>query len=130
MRLGARAAVEARRVAEENVRKQAEQEAHGQPKCRRPSRAGARRPARRSFTVDQQPAFRSGLMEPGTVFRDVDAAWCPELVVIPPGEFMMGSTEAERQWAVDQGVDESGSRARSRSTWCGSPMLWPSADTR
>jgi formylglycine-generating enzyme required for sulfatase activity len=23
--------------------------------------------------------------------------WCPELVVIPPGEFMMGSTEAEKE---------------------------------
>jgi formylglycine-generating enzyme required for sulfatase activity len=38
------------------------------------------------------------------VFRDVDAPWCPELVVIPPGEFMMGSTEAERKWAVKQGA--------------------------
>jgi formylglycine-generating enzyme required for sulfatase activity len=26
------------------------------------------------------------------------------LVVIPPGEFLMGSTEAEREWAVEQGV--------------------------
>ena len=43
-------------------------------------------------------------LEPGTIFRDIDAPWCPELVVIPPGEFMMGSTEAERQWAVDLGV--------------------------
>jgi formylglycine-generating enzyme required for sulfatase activity len=36
---------------------------------------------------------------PGAVLRD--APWCPELVVIPPGAFMMGSTEAERRWAVD-----------------------------
>jgi formylglycine-generating enzyme required for sulfatase activity len=41
----------------------------------------------------------------GSVFRDIDASWCPEMVVIPPGEFMMGSTEAERQWAVAQGTD-------------------------
>jgi formylglycine-generating enzyme required for sulfatase activity len=41
---------------------------------------------------------------PGTVFRDIDEPWCPEMVVIPPGEFMMGSTEAERQWAVEQGA--------------------------
>lgn len=40
----------------------------------------------------------------GTVFRHVDAPTCPELVVIPPGEFIMGSTEAERQWAVEQGA--------------------------
>jgi formylglycine-generating enzyme required for sulfatase activity len=41
---------------------------------------------------------------PGTVFRDIDAPWCPELVVIPPGEFMMGSTEVQRQWAVRKGA--------------------------
>ncbi len=32
---------------------------------------------------------------PGRVFRDVDAPWCPEMVVIPAGEFMMGSPEDE-----------------------------------
>ena len=35
--------------------------------------------------------------KPGAVFRDIDASWCPELVVIPQGEFMMGSTEAEKE---------------------------------
>ena len=49
-------------------------------------------------------ARQSGPPEVGSVFRDVDAPWCPELVVIPPGEFMMGSTEAEREWAVKQGA--------------------------
>ena len=29
------------------------------------------------------------------VFRDVDAGWCPEMVVIPRGEFLMGSPENE-----------------------------------
>jgi formylglycine-generating enzyme required for sulfatase activity len=28
----------------------------------------------------------------GTVFRDIDAPWCPEMVVIPSGEFLMGSS--------------------------------------
>jgi cobaltochelatase CobT len=46
----------------------------------------------------------------GSVFRDIDASWCPEMVVIPPGEFMMGSTEAERQWAVAQGTGGSTGR--------------------
>ena len=57
-------------------------------------------------TVPQttSPKQTDKLLEVGTVFRDVDAPWCPELVVIPPGEFMMGSTEAEREWAVKQGV--------------------------
>ena len=32
---------------------------------------------------------------PGRVFRDVDESWCPEMVVIPAGEFMMGSPEDE-----------------------------------
>jgi formylglycine-generating enzyme required for sulfatase activity len=27
------------------------------------------------------------------VFRDVDAPWCPELVIVPAGEFMMGSPD-------------------------------------
>ena len=43
-------------------------------------------------------------LEPGTVFRDIEAPWCTQMVVIPPGEFMMGSTEAERQWAVEEGA--------------------------
>jgi formylglycine-generating enzyme required for sulfatase activity len=34
-------------------------------------------------------------LPPGTVFRDIDAPWCPELVVIPPGEFLMGSPEVD-----------------------------------
>jgi formylglycine-generating enzyme required for sulfatase activity len=33
-----------------------------------------------------------------------DAPFAPELVVIPTGSFLMGSTEAERQWAVAQGA--------------------------
>ena len=42
---------------------------------------------------------RSGqrTLEPGKVFRDIDAPWCPEMVVIPPGEFMMGSAESEKE---------------------------------
>lgn len=29
------------------------------------------------------------------VFRDVDAPWCPEMVVIPKGSFLMGSPESD-----------------------------------
>jgi formylglycine-generating enzyme required for sulfatase activity len=32
---------------------------------------------------------------PGHIFRDVDAPWCPEMVVIPAGSFTMGSPESE-----------------------------------
>jgi formylglycine-generating enzyme required for sulfatase activity len=41
------------------------------------------------------------LPDAGTVLRDTP--WCPELVVIPRGEFMMGSTEPERRWAIEHG---------------------------
>jgi formylglycine-generating enzyme required for sulfatase activity len=44
-------------------------------------------------------------MTPGRVFRDIGAFWCPEMVVISPGEFAMGSTEAKRQWATEQGAE-------------------------
>jgi uncharacterized caspase-like protein len=33
--------------------------------------------------------------KPGTVFRDVDAPWCPELVIIPAGSFVMGARKNE-----------------------------------
>src|SRR5512132_4075115 len=36
-------------------------------------------------------------LKPGTVFRDIDAPWCPEMVVLPVGEFLMGSPEDERE---------------------------------
>jgi formylglycine-generating enzyme required for sulfatase activity len=58
---------------------------------------------------DEAEAIRDTLEpsepKPGTVFRDIEAPWCPELIVIPAGEFMMGSTAAERKWAVAQGAN-------------------------
>ncbi len=51
-------------------------------------------------TYDQDPPF-----EPGDRFKDCGT--CPEMVVIPPGSFMMGSTEEERQWVIEQGSDAS-----------------------
>ena len=50
------------------------------------------------------PSPEPDLRAPFSVFRDIDAPWCPELVVIPPGDFMMGSTEGERRWAIGQGA--------------------------
>ena len=38
---------------------------------------------------------RNDFWTPGRVFRDVDEPWCPEMVVIPAGKFMMGSPEDE-----------------------------------
>jgi formylglycine-generating enzyme required for sulfatase activity len=33
---------------------------------------------------------------PGTIFKDLDEPWCPEMVVIPAGSFLMGSPETEQ----------------------------------
>ena len=45
-------------------------------------------PAARSvstgWTIERLPS--------GSVFRDVDEVWCPELVLLPQGEFMMGAS--------------------------------------
>jgi formylglycine-generating enzyme required for sulfatase activity len=40
---------------------------------------------------------------PGTVFRDIEAPWCPEMVVIPAGSFVMGSPEAEEGRSSNEG---------------------------
>jgi hypothetical protein len=39
---------------------------------------------------------------PGTVFRDCPV--CPEMVVVPAGSFTMGSSSAEKSWAVSHGA--------------------------
>jgi formylglycine-generating enzyme required for sulfatase activity len=38
-----------------------------------------------------------------TVFRDVDVPWCPEMVALPAGEFLMGSPEDEEGRDSDEG---------------------------
>ena len=51
------------------------------------------------------PSRRSGSSgrKPGIVFRDIDAPWCPELVVIPAGSFIMGSPKDEAEPSDDEG---------------------------
>src|SRR5437667_10045751 len=39
--------------------------------------------------------------KPGTVFRDCPK--CPEMVVVPAGDFIMGSSDAEKSWAASHG---------------------------
>ncbi len=41
--------------------------------------------------------------EPLSVFRDIDAPWCPEMVVIPAGRFVMGSPASEAGREEDEG---------------------------
>jgi formylglycine-generating enzyme required for sulfatase activity len=42
------------------------------------------------------------VLQPFTVFSDIDAPWCPEMVVLPPGEFLMGSPNSDEDAAEDE----------------------------
>jgi hypothetical protein len=68
------------------------------------AKRGAEEEALRQAEQAAEPQKTEKPLKPSSVFRDIDAPWCPELVVIPPGEFMMGSTEAECEWAIEQGA--------------------------
>jgi formylglycine-generating enzyme required for sulfatase activity len=47
---------------------------------------------------------RTTPLQPGNIFRDIYEQRCPELVLIPSGEYVMGSNAAEQDWAVAQGA--------------------------
>src|ERR1700732_2389894 len=49
------------------------------------------------------PAVATSGREPGTVFRDCPE--CPEMVVIPAGNFTMGSSASEKSWAASHGAN-------------------------
>ena len=49
---------------------------------------------RRQAEAERQERERAS-REPGRRFRDCEATWCPELVVVPSGSFMMGSPSGE-----------------------------------
>ncbi len=59
--------------------------------------------------MEQQAPFvmtsTSSLPEPGTVFRDIEEPWCPEMVVIPSGSFVMGSPPNEEGRNKDEGPE-------------------------
>jgi formylglycine-generating enzyme required for sulfatase activity len=38
----------------------------------------------------------------GAAFRDIDEPWCPEMVEVPAGRFMMGSAEGDDQAYDDE----------------------------
>ena len=90
------------------VRKALEQLAREIVKARRrpmPPRRVNEAPA--TTTTAAGPTAPSAAPKPqytvGTVFRDVDAPWCPEMIVIPPGAFLMGSPESEGEWYEFEG---------------------------
>ncbi len=45
--------------------------------------------------------FAKGIMQPGDIFKDCDV--CPEMVVIPPGKFMMGAPKFEKERDINEG---------------------------
>ncbi len=62
----------------------------------------------RRGTREQAQAAKTKLLGEGkgtlvTVFRDIDASWCLELVVVPRGRFTMGSPSHERGRFNDEG---------------------------
>ena len=66
--------------------------------------APAGHPERKRMLLALQRAER-GEVGPtaGEVFRDCDGMWCPELVVVPAGSYMMGSPESEARRDNDEG---------------------------
>ncbi|HZD76837.1 MAG TPA: formylglycine-generating enzyme family protein, partial [Acidobacteriaceae bacterium] len=53
-------------------------------------------------TATQRRAASTSGGGPGNVFRDCDH--CPEMVVVPAGHFIMGSSAAEKSWAAGHGT--------------------------
>jgi formylglycine-generating enzyme required for sulfatase activity len=88
----------ARKVEEE--RRTAEAQA-----ARRKAEVEATSPPAKSQTASpaRPPSQMSPRLVSGTVFRDVDAPWCPEMVVVPAGTFMMGFPGTRRWWQLLDG---------------------------
>ena len=62
-------------------------------------------PATGYLTGEQAQALMliAEVPEPGHRFRDCDGSWCPELVVVPAGEYRMGSPSGEAGRDDDEG---------------------------
>ena len=63
--------------------------------ARRAAQAREAEEARRRQAEAERKEQARALREPGRRFRDCEGSWCPELVVVPAGSYMMGSPESE-----------------------------------
>lgn len=74
--------------------------ANEKPKARK-------KPAPKLKTVAPQPkpapTPSSQQLKSLEVFKDIDAPWCPEVVLLPAGNFLMGSPETEKGRNGDEG---------------------------
>ena len=62
---------------------------------RRAAQAREAQEARRRQAEAERKEQARALREPGRRFRDCEGSWCPELVVVQSGSYMMGSPESE-----------------------------------
>lgn len=88
--------VRARQAAEEK-RQEALQRQRQQEEAKKQADAAARRIAEQERL--EQAALRAMAdrqFADFAVFRDVDAPWCPEMVALPAGEFLMGSPTIDK----------------------------------
>jgi Sulfatase-modifying factor enzyme 1/TIR domain len=63
----------------------------------------ASEPQRRRAEDSGKPTSGSRDLADFAVFRDIDAPWCPEVVALPAGAFLMGSPENETGRYGDEG---------------------------
>jgi sulfatase modifying factor 1 len=91
-----------RRTAEAERKAQSERAARKDAELRAAEAERRVAEAERKVAEAERKLRASTQEEPGKVFRD--CADCPEMVVIPPGKFMMGSPAAEQEDAVRRGL--------------------------
>ena len=70
---------------------------------RRAAQAREAQEARRRQAEAERRERERASSEPGRRLRDCDGTWCPEMVVVPSGSYMMGSPESEAEREDDEG---------------------------
>ena len=78
-------------------------ESRRKEEARRAAEAREAAEARRRQAEAERKEQEQASSEPGRRFRDCDGAWCPEMVVVPSGSYMMGSPESEARRDNDEG---------------------------